>query len=223
MDEGTARDCFAIQFLNDPKTPELGQNQAHFVLGSLLEAGSDTSRMTMSQVIAAAATDPRWVKTAQEQLDSVCGYATRLPQFSDRLKLQYITAATKEAFRWKPFLDVCNPPHMVSRDDEYEGYRFPAGTIFVWNTWNMVLDPNNYEDPERFWPERFLNEDLNNPLKGHIAFGPGSITPSSGSLCRVLIIFFQADGFVLDIMLLTATCGSLWRVCFTASILKKFQ
>jgi len=49
-------------------------------------------------------------------------------------------------------------------------YRFSAGTVFVWNAQASVLDPKGYEQSERFWLERFLDADLNKPLKGHWTF-----------------------------------------------------
>lgn len=172
---GTARDCYALQFMNSPDAHKFGETQFLFSLGSILEAGSDTSRITISQLMAAACTDPRWVKTAREQLDSVCGAnAERLPEFSDRSRLPYITAVAKEAFRWRPMAQI-GFPHMLTEDDEYEGYRFPKGTVFTWNAYGIALDEKEFEDPMRFWPERFMNEDLGNPLKGHLSFGPGEL------------------------------------------------
>lgn len=100
------------------------------------------------------------------------GDAERLPVFDDKPNLPYITAAVKEGFRWRPFAEI-GMPHVLTQDDEYEGYKFPAGTIFTWNASSIALDPREYEDPERFYPERFLNEDLDNPMKGHWAFGAG--------------------------------------------------
>lgn len=35
------------------------------------------------------------------------------------------------------------------------------------------MDASEYENPETFWPERFMNEDLDKPIKGHLAFGAG--------------------------------------------------
>jgi cytochrome P450 len=138
-----------------------------------MEAGSDTSRMTISQILATTATDNRWVKKAQNLLDQVCGSnAERLPEFSDRPNLTYITAAVKESFRWRPFAEI-GVPHMLTEDDDYEGYKFPAGTLFTWNSFNIAMDPNEYEQPQRFWPERFMNKDVNNVVKGHWSFGPG--------------------------------------------------
>ena len=172
---GAAKDCFAVQFLAAPETAKLGETQMLFALGSIMEAGSDTSRMIISQILAAAATDRRWVKKAQTLLDEVCGSnAERLPEFSDRPKLTYITAAVKESFRWRPIAEI-GVPHMLTKDDEYEGYKFPAGTLFTWNSFNIALDPKEYDEPERFWPERFMNKDVNNVVKGHWGFGPGKI------------------------------------------------
>lgn len=49
--------------------------------GSIIEAGSDTTRNQINLLLAAAAKYPTWVRTAQAQLDQVCGKAARLPTF----------------------------------------------------------------------------------------------------------------------------------------------
>lgn len=150
-----------------------------------MEAGSDTSRIGLSQAIAAAALDPRWVRKAVEELEEVCGKnAERLPNIEDRPRLPYISAVVKETFRWRPMVEI-GLPHMLTQDDEYEGYRFPAGTLFTWNAYAIALNPDEYDDPERFMPERFLNEDVHNPLKGHFSFGTGQLlSPSRLNLDR---------------------------------------
>ena len=181
MAKGTCPPCFATKFLEDPETEKLGRTQTLFALGSLMEAGSDTSRMTLSFLIAAAATDPRWVRKAQDELDAVCGYATRLPDFSDRPRLRYLSAVVKESFRWRPFTEI-GMPHALVKDDVYEQYSFPKGTIFTWNNWGIALSEDEYRDPLRFWPDRWLESEsrdeeargkLEDPLNGHWAFGAG--------------------------------------------------
>jgi len=64
-------------------------------------------------------------------------------------------------------------PHCLTKDDEFEGYRLPAGTVLTWTNWNISNSPEEYEQPARFWPERFINEDLEKPFKGHLTFGVG--------------------------------------------------
>lgn len=175
MGAGTARDCYATRFMSSPDATKFGETQFLFSLGSIMEAGSDTSRIAVSQILCAAILDPGWVHTARAVLDEVCGYnAERLPEFGDRPNLKYITAVVKEGFRWRPLAPI-GMPHMLIQDDEYEGYRFPKGTIFTWNATAIALDEREYEEPMRFWPERFLNDDLENVLKGHWGFGPGEI------------------------------------------------
>lgn len=174
IENGTQRDCFAVDFIQSSRDEVFDETQQLFTLGSLMEAGSDTTRVSLGQMIAGAATYPDWVKRARIELDKVCGYnAERLPQWSDRDDLPYITAVVKEIFRWRPNIAEIGAPTSLTQDDTYEGYTFPKGTVFVWNAWAIALNPKEYEDPERFYPERFLNDDLNNALKGHWAFGPG--------------------------------------------------
>ncbi|KAH8659246.1 cytochrome P450 [Tricladium varicosporioides] len=170
--DGTARDCYALQFMKSPEAHKFGETQFLFSLGSIMEAGSDTSRIAISQVIAAAALDKRWVNTLRSHLDRVCPNASRLPSFSDRPSLPYMSAVAKEAMRWRPMAQI-GFPTMLTTDDEYEGYRFPAGTVFTWNALTIALDEKEFEDPMRFWPERFMDGNEENVLKGHLGFGPG--------------------------------------------------
>lgn len=178
MANGTQKDCFAVDFLRtiDEGQLKFDETQKLFAMGTLMEAGSDTSRVTIGQIIAGAATYPDWVQRARAQLDAVCGYnAERLPSWEDRDqgRLPYISAVVKEGFRWRPNIAEIGTPTMLIKDDEYEGYRFPAGTVFTWNAWAIALSPDEYKEPERFNPDRFLDENLLNPLKGHFGFGPG--------------------------------------------------
>lgn len=185
MEKGVAKPCFAIDMLNEVQKKEfatIDEAEKLMVLSTLFEAGSDTSRTVITQLVAAAAVYPRWVKKAQALLDEVCGSnAERLPTFNDRQSLPYITAVVKEALRWRPFLQM-GVPHMLSQDEEYEGYRFPAGTQFTWNAYALALNEGDYTDAHTFNPERFMNDELNHPLKGHWSFG-------AGKLCGSCLVF----------------------------------
>lgn len=73
----------------------------------------------------------------------------------------------------RPSIAETGIPHALTEDDEFEGYRFPKGTIVTWNHWGIANNPAEYDEPERFKPERFLNEDLDKVTKGHLGFGAG--------------------------------------------------
>ncbi|CZR56821.1 related to cytochrome P450 [Phialocephala subalpina] len=175
MEKGTAKPCFAVDVLHGAakKEFEISDIEKIYTWTSLVEAGSDTTRTAVLQTIAGAACYPSWAVKARALLDEVCGHkAERLPMLADRERLPYITAVVKETLRWRPFLQS-GVPRVLTRDDEYEGYRFPAGTEFSWNAYSIALDEKEYKDAERFEPERFMNEDLNKPTKGHWSFGAG--------------------------------------------------
>lgn len=163
-----------MEFLKISQKENFTETQNLFCLGTLMEAGSDTSRVSIGQIIAGAATYPDWVVRARAELDAVCGHnAERLPGWEDRDKLPYIAAVVKEGFRWRPNIAEIGAPTSLIQDDEYEGYKFPKGTVFTWNAWAIALSEKEYPQAERFWPDLFLNADLDNPLKGHWAFGAG--------------------------------------------------
>jgi cytochrome P450 len=73
-----------------------------YIAGTLIEAGTDTTRTTLLELIAGTAMYPEWITRAREELDAVCGdNADRLPEFDDRDRLPMIKAAIKEAVRWR--------------------------------------------------------------------------------------------------------------------------
>lgn len=173
--KGTATPCFAVDVLQGAakKEFEIDEIEKIYVWTTLIEAGSDTSRVAILQMIAGAACYPGWAKKARALLDEVCGAnAERLPSLAERSKLPFITAIMKETLRWRPFLQS-GVPHVLTQDDEYEGYKFPAGTEFSWNAYSIALDEKEYENPLQFDPERFMNANVEKWAQGHWGFGAG--------------------------------------------------
>ncbi|KAF4808755.1 Cytochrome P450 monooxygenase patH [Colletotrichum siamense] len=170
--QGKQRDCFMTEFLEKEHDSDFTEDEFLFMAGALMEAGTDTTRASLDQCVAAAALWPGWIERAREQLDEVCGAnAQRLPTAQDMPNLPIIKGAVKESVRWKPTIAETGIPHALMRDDEFEGYKIPAGTIVTYNQWAIANSADEYEQPERFWPERFINEYLDKPAKGHLGFG----------------------------------------------------
>lgn len=51
-------------------------------------------------------------------------------------------------------------PHATLQDDVYQGYVIPANTPIFMNTWAINHDPDEYEEPDVFNPDRFLTHPL---------------------------------------------------------------
>lgn len=102
LEKGEKVECFMKDFFASGQWNELEEGQACFLAGVLMEAGSDTTRVSLYQLVAGSASWPDWIQRARAELDKVCGSnAERLPKFSDANDLPLIKAAVKETFRWK--------------------------------------------------------------------------------------------------------------------------
>ncbi|KIW21520.1 hypothetical protein PV08_02100 [Exophiala spinifera] len=165
--------CFARDMADLAKKYGFDDAQTYFCAGSIIEAGSDTSRNQINLMLAAAAKFPEWVVTAQRQLDEVCGTAQRLPSFEDWDQLPYIVAVIKESLRWRPNMTGSGTPRALMEDDTYRGFSFEKGTVFSYNHFAISHDEKEFPQNEVFLPERFLNDDLQEMLKGHLGFGAG--------------------------------------------------
>lgn len=138
------------------KNEGFANDQAAYISGTLLEAGSDTTSSTLYAFVQAMLLYPEAQKKAQAEIDKVVG--DRLPTMDDQANLQYVHACIKETLRWMPTTLLGAVPHAVSRDDEYMGYRIPKGAGVLNNVWAIHMDPNRHRDPRRFEPERYIND-----------------------------------------------------------------
>ena len=153
----------------------MSDEQAAYLSGSLLEAGSDTTASTLIGFVQAMLVFPEVQRKAQEEIDRVVG-SGRLPTMDDSENLPYIRGCVRESIRWMP-TTVMGAPHSVIQDDEYMGYRIPAGATVINNVWYVRrenkpgchpkyltltraihMDPNRNPDPRRFDPTRFEND-----------------------------------------------------------------
>nr|VWO95121.1 N/A [Ganoderma boninense] len=134
------------------------------VIANLLQDGQDTEHVANVEFIAkriAVDSMQDIQKKAQVELDAVVG-PDRLPDFSDRESLVYIDAIIKEALRWMPPAPF-GITHCTRDDDELRGYFIPAGTVLIANIWACLHDPEAYENPEEFRPERYLHNGKPDP------------------------------------------------------------
>ncbi|KAF9645498.1 CyP450 monooxygenase [Thelephora ganbajun] len=104
----------------------------------------------------AATLHPEVVRLAQRELDEVLG-GERLPDFSDKPQLPYISAVVKEVLRWRPPTPL-GSGHRLMEDDTYKGLFIPAGAIVIDNTWAIFRNESVYPDAHAFKPDRFLKD-----------------------------------------------------------------
>jgi cytochrome P450 len=118
-------------------------------------------------------THPSCQDAAHQELDAFVGRG-RLPDYGDCEHLPYVNAIINEVLRWNPatpmgrYLSLREiarkaesdiaVPHYTTQEEEYRGWRIPAGTVVFGNVWAILHDPLTYPDPDAFVPERFLTK-----------------------------------------------------------------
>ncbi|TVY19762.1 Cytochrome P450 monooxygenase patH [Lachnellula arida] len=158
-----------------------------FPVKGLVEAGSQTSAATLTNLILYLAATPQAQEEAFQELEKVCG-DSRAPVYDDLANLPYINACVKEILRLCPA-----PPwilrHFTDAAVVYKDFVIPKGTAVVANTAAIHFDPSQYTDPFQFKPERYLNHTkraaeyaaMADPYeRDHFTFGAGRrICPGS--------------------------------------------
>ncbi|TCD68727.1 hypothetical protein EIP91_010011 [Steccherinum ochraceum] len=152
--------------------------------------------------ILAMAMFPEVQKKAQAELEHVVGMG-RLPDFNDLPALVYLNAVVLETVRWMPTIPL-GVPHYVKVEDECNGYRIPKGSIVIPNAWTMLRNPEDYPEPEKFKPERFIGKDgkLDSSVRDptSLAFGFGRrACPGMDFALSVLSIYAASMLHVYDI------------------------
>ncbi|XP_062115169.1 cytochrome P450 93A3-like [Humulus lupulus] len=119
-------------------------------------AGTNTSSITLEWALAELINHPTVMKKAMKEVDSVVG-KTRLVEESDVVNLPYIQAIVKETLRLHPPGPILS--RVASETCTVDGYEIKEKTRLLINVWAISRDPNHWESPLEFKPERFYNEE----------------------------------------------------------------
>nr|XP_048318138.1 cytochrome P450 71B37-like [Ziziphus jujuba var. spinosa] len=143
------------------------------VLLNVFLAGVDTGAITMLWAMAELAKKPELMKKAQDEVRNVIGDKGKVSE-NDTDQLQYLKMIIKETLRLHPPAPLLIPRETMSHF-KINGYDiFPKMLIQV-NAWAIGRDPEYWENPEEFIPERFTNNSID--FKGQdfefLPFGSG--------------------------------------------------
>ncbi|KAK2657566.1 hypothetical protein Ddye_010618 [Dipteronia dyeriana] len=139
----------------------------------MLLAGTDTTAVTLEWAMSNLLNNPKVLKKARDELDTQVGQQ-RLIEEHDLPKLEYLQSIISETLRLYPAGPLL-VPHMSSSDCILGGYDIPADTILLVNVWAIHRDPNLWDEPTSFKPERFdtVNGEISETNKKLMAFGVG--------------------------------------------------
>ncbi|PAN11703.1 hypothetical protein PAHAL_2G208000 [Panicum hallii] len=156
---GDRDESFVDVLLRVQKSPDLEVpltvDNVKALVRDVFVGGTDATFTTPERVMAELVRHPRALKKAQDEVRRVVG-SKGLVEESDLGELHYMRAVIKETLRLHPPV-----PLLVQRESvapsTLGGYDIPARTRVLINAFAMGRDPEVWENPLRYSPERFEN------------------------------------------------------------------
>ncbi|CAN0922164.1 Ent-kaurene oxidase [Linum grandiflorum] len=179
---GEVIDCYIDHLLSEAEN--LTDLQIRMLIWEVIIAASDTVLVATEWAMYQLAKNQESQERLYQQIRSECGSETVSEQHLS--KLTYLSAIFHETLRRHTPVPVIALRH-VAEDTELGGYHVPAGTDIAINLYGCNMDEKQWENPEEWLPERFLNGGSESTeLHKTMAFGRGK-RACTGALQAMLI------------------------------------
>ncbi|KAG0453590.1 hypothetical protein HPP92_024894 [Vanilla planifolia] len=164
-----------LELQKDPTSSKLALAREHIkaILLIMIGAGIDTSFVILDWTMTELMCKPNIMRKVQEEIREIVK-GEELVKEEHLSKTQYLKAIIKEVLRLHPPAPLLLPRESML-DCQIHNYEIPKNTRIIINAWAISRDSENWEFPEEFKPERFINCDVD--YKGnnfeYIPFGAG--------------------------------------------------
>ncbi|XP_024025598.1 cytochrome P450 71A1 [Morus notabilis] len=152
---------------------ELTQDNIKAILVDMFIGGSDTTSTLLEWLMAELLRHPKVMKKAQEEVRRVVDNRSKI-DMNDVHQMDYLKCVVKETLRLHPPAPLLLPRETMAAI-ELRGFHIPDKTRVFINSWAIQRDPNVWDKPEEFLPERFQDSDVD--FKGQdfqfLPFGSG--------------------------------------------------
>ncbi|KAK2454592.1 geraniol 8-hydroxylase [Trifolium repens] len=138
---------------------KMDKTQIRHLFLDLFVAGTDTTSYAIERAMAELVHNPHAMLKAKEELEQIIGIGNPIDE-SDITKLPYLQAVVKETLRLHPSAPLLLP-RKANVDVKVCGYTIPAGAQVVINEWAIGRNPNIWDNPNLFSPDRFLGSEIN--------------------------------------------------------------
>uniref|UniRef100_A0ACD5UUB8 Uncharacterized protein n=1 Tax=Avena sativa TaxID=4498 RepID=A0ACD5UUB8_AVESA len=168
IESGEARVSY-LDFLLENST--LTEEQLMMLVFEVIAGGTETTMMTTEWAMYELARNREKQDRLYQEIQEVCGDDTVTDDHLPRMP--YLNAVFHETLRLHPAATLL-PPRFIHETTTLAGYQVPAGTEVMINVYGCNMDKNQWEDPEEWRPERFLDSkfDVTDMYKT-MSFGAG--------------------------------------------------
>ncbi|KAL6999132.1 unspecific monooxygenase, partial [Sarracenia purpurea var. burkii] len=161
-----------IQKHGDLEFP-LADDNIKAVIMDIFSAGSETSSTAVEWTLSELLKNPESMRRTQAEIRSAFDEKRNVDE-TNLNELAYLNSVIKETLRLHPPAPLLLPRE-CSEECEINGYQIPIKTRIIVNAWAIGRDPKHWNEAGRFWPERFLDNEID--FKGadfrYIPFGAG--------------------------------------------------
>ncbi|KAI8546473.1 hypothetical protein RHMOL_Rhmol07G0120500 [Rhododendron molle] len=138
---------------------------------------------------------PEVMKKVQEELADIVGLDNGVEEYH-MPKLHFLDAILKETFRLHPAFPLLVPKR-PNQSSIVSGYTIPKDTRVVLNVWAIHRDPEGWDGPSEFKPERFLSDasewDYNGNNFKFLPFGSGRRICAGIPLAEKMVMYMLAS------------------------------
>nr|QNC49778.1 cytochrome P450 71D615 [Leucophyllum frutescens] len=143
------------------------------VIFDVLAGGIDTTAAAIDWVMAELIRNPRVMAKVQSEVRRAFRENKPMEESDVTQSLRYLKLVIKESLRLHPPGSIV--PRFCRDECKVDGYSIPRKSWVSINVWSIGRDPEYWDEPESFRPERFDNDSLNflgNNFE-YIPFGSG--------------------------------------------------
>uniref|UniRef100_A0A8C2ZYF1 Cytochrome P450, family 17, subfamily A, polypeptide 2 n=1 Tax=Cyclopterus lumpus TaxID=8103 RepID=A0A8C2ZYF1_CYCLU len=154
-------------------------------------AGVETTSTTLLWILVYLLHHPEVQERVQKELDEQVG-SERPVCMSDRGRLPYLDCVINEGMRIRPVSPVLIP-HTAMTDSSIGGHAVRRGTRVLVNMWAIHHDPEHWDRPDLFDPDRFLDRGQRVSPSCFLPFGAGPRVCIGESLARLELFLFLSS------------------------------
>lgn len=153
--------CYVDTLLNmevvddDNTKRKLTEDEIVAACSEFLNAGTDTTSTALEWIMANLVKHPDIQAKLFQEIKDIVGENAEEIEENELSKMPYLKAVVLEGLRRHPPGHFVLP-HAVTQKVELGGYTIPENAMINFTVAEMGLDPEVWEDPLRFWPERFM-------------------------------------------------------------------